>query len=43
MSYNVNQKATLNHLKSLATRAKGAIDAAIQALPTEMFLSLIHI
>ena len=38
MAYNVNQKATLGQLKSLATRAKGAIDAAIQALPTEMFL-----
>ena len=38
MSYNVNQKATLGQLKSLATRAKGAIDAAIQALPVEMFL-----
>ncbi len=38
MSYNVNQKATLNQLKALATRAKGAITAAIAALPTEMFL-----
>ncbi len=38
MSYNVNQKATLGQLKSLAQRAKGAIDSAIQALPTEMFL-----
>ena len=38
MAYNVNQKATLNQLKMLATRTKGAIDAAIQALPVEMFL-----
>ena len=38
MAYNVNQKATLNQLKMLATRAKGAIDAAIEALPVEMFL-----
>ena len=38
MAYNVNQKATLNQLKALATRAKGAIDTAIQALPVEMYL-----
>lgn len=38
MSYNVNQKATIGHLQTLATRAKGAIDAAIAALPVEMFL-----
>ena len=38
MSYNVNQKVTLNQLMALANRAKNAIDAAIEALPTEMFL-----
>ena len=38
MAYNVNQKATVGQLKALALRAKGAIDAAIEALPVEMFL-----
>ena len=38
MAYNVNQKATVGQLKALALRAKGAIDAAIEALPVELFL-----
>ena len=38
MAYNVNQKATVNQLKALAVKAKGAIDAAIAALPQEMYL-----
>ncbi|MBQ3399565.1 MAG: hypothetical protein IJG51_11805 [Synergistaceae bacterium] len=38
MAYNVAQKATVGQLKSLAQRASAAIAAAIQALPTEMFL-----
>ena len=38
MAYNVNQKATVGQLKLLATRAKGAIDSAIAALPQEMYL-----
>ena len=38
MSYNENQKTTLKHLVALATRTKSAIEAAIEALPTEMFL-----
>ena len=38
MAYTVTQKATVGQLKALALKAKGAIDSAIQALPTEMFL-----
>ena len=38
MAYNLNQKATLKHLQAVATAAKNAIDTAIAALPTEMFL-----
>ena len=38
MAYDVTQNATIGHLKALALRAKNAIDAAIQALPNEMFL-----
>ena len=38
MAYDVNQNATVGQLKALAIRAKNAIDTAIQALPTEMFL-----
>ena len=39
MSYDVTKNATVGQLKALALKAKGAIDAAIQALPTEMFLN----
>ena len=38
MAYTVTQMATVGQLKALALKAKGAIDSAIQALPTEMFL-----
>lgn len=38
MAYDVTQNATVGQLKALAIRAKNAIDTAIQALPTEMFL-----
>ena len=38
MAYDVNQNATVGQLKALAIRAKNAIDTAIAALPTEMFL-----
>ena len=38
MAYTVTQKATVGQLKALALKSKGAIDSAIQALPTEMFL-----
>ena len=38
MAYNVNQKATLDHLKALAVRTKSAIDTAIASLPQEMYL-----
>ena len=39
MSYDVNKVATLNYLKSLATRVKSEIEEAISDLPTEMFLN----
>ena len=38
MAYDVTQNATVGQLKALAIRAKNAIDTAIAALPTEMFL-----
>ena len=38
MAYDVTQNATVGQLKALAIRAKSAIDTAIAALPTEMFL-----
>ena len=38
MSYDVTQNATVGQLKALALKSKSAIDAAIQALPKEMFL-----
>ena len=38
MAYDVTQNATVGQLKALAIKAKDAIDAAIAALPTEMFL-----
>ncbi len=38
MAYDVTQNATVGQLKALAVRVKNAIDTAIQALPTEMFL-----
>ena len=38
MAYDVTQNATVGQLKALAIKAKNAIDTAIQALPTEMFL-----
>ncbi len=38
MAYDVTQNTTVGQLKALAIRAKNAIDTAIAALPTEMFL-----
>lgn len=38
MAYDVTQKATVGQLKALALKAVAAIDSAISALPTEMFL-----
>lgn len=38
MAYDITQNATVGQLKALAIRAKNAIDTAIAALPTEMFL-----
>ena len=39
MAYDVTQNATVGQLKALALKTVAAIDAAIQALPTEMFLN----
>jgi len=38
MSYNLEQKAKLKHVQYVGQRAKAAIEAAIAALPVEMFL-----
>lgn len=38
MSYNLEQKAKLKHVQYMGQRAKAAIEAAIAALPVEMFL-----
>ena len=38
MAYDLTQNVTLGQLKALALKTTAAIDAAIQALPTEMFL-----
>lgn len=38
MAYNLEQKAKLKHVQYMGQRAKAAIEAAIAALPVEMFL-----
>lgn len=38
MAYDVTQNATVGQLKALALKTVAAIDSAISALPTEMFL-----
>ena len=38
MAYNLEQKAKLKHVQYVGQRAKAAIEAAIAALPVEMFL-----
>ena len=42
VTYNVNNHATVGQLKALALRAKGAVDAAIAALPVEMYLDAVN-
>ena len=42
MAYDVTKLTTVGQLKALAQRAKGAIEAAIAALPVEMFLDQAH-